>query len=116
MPLFNVVAPCVVDGLHYIHPTTQPIEVDAEAAAELVAAGALEPYPPVSPDTVSAETEQGGYVPPAELAARKPETDANKPQLVVWLLNNGSELSGPELDRLTKAELWERIDAHGEAD
>lgn len=45
MSLFNVVQPCVVNGLHYVHPTKQPIEVDDDQAAELVAAGSLEPYP-----------------------------------------------------------------------
>lgn len=45
MAWFNVVAPCVVDGLHYVRPTVQPIEVDDDAAVELLAEGAIEPYP-----------------------------------------------------------------------
>lgn len=44
MGWYQVLAPCVVDGLHYIHPTTQPIEVDDDRAAELVVSGALVPY------------------------------------------------------------------------
>jgi hypothetical protein len=39
--LYNVVKPCVVGDLHYARPTTQPIEVDDDVAAELVEAGSL---------------------------------------------------------------------------
>lgn len=46
MGYYNVVAPCVVDKLHYVRPTTQPIEIDDDTAAPLVEAGSLEPYPP----------------------------------------------------------------------
>lgn len=46
MGYFNVVQPCVVNGLHYIRPTVQPIEVDDDTAAPLVEAGSLEPYRP----------------------------------------------------------------------
>lgn len=45
MGLFNVVAPCVVNGLHYVRPTVQPIEVDDAVAGPLVGAGKLQPYP-----------------------------------------------------------------------
>lgn len=45
MGLYNVVKPCVVDNLHYVRPTTQPIEVDDTEAAELVGSGCLTPYP-----------------------------------------------------------------------
>lgn len=46
MGYYNVVKPCVVGKLHYARPTTQPIEVDEEVAAPLVADGSLEPYRP----------------------------------------------------------------------
>jgi len=41
---YNVIRECVVGKLHYAKPTVQPIEVDDETAAPLVAEGALEPY------------------------------------------------------------------------
>lgn len=46
MGYYNVVQPCVVGKLHHTRPTTQPIEVDDEAAAPLVQSGCLELYPP----------------------------------------------------------------------
>jgi hypothetical protein len=47
MGYYNVIRPNVVVGqLHYVHPTTQPIEVDDDVAAPLVEAGDLEPYGP----------------------------------------------------------------------
>lgn len=56
MSLFNVVQECVVNGLHYVHPTTQPIEVDDEQAAPLVESGCLAPYPArsVIPESIDA--------------------------------------------------------------
>jgi len=42
--LYNVVQPCCVNGLHYVNPTSQPIQVDDEQAASLVEAGSLTPY------------------------------------------------------------------------
>lgn len=44
MALYTVVKPCVVGLLHYTRPTTEPIEVDDDVAAELVEAGDLVPY------------------------------------------------------------------------
>ena len=44
MALYTVVKPCVVGLLHYTRPTTAPIEVDDDVAAELVEAGDLVPY------------------------------------------------------------------------
>lgn len=44
MGLYNVVSSCVVNGLHYIHPTVQPIEVGDDEAAPLVKAGSLTHY------------------------------------------------------------------------
>lgn len=45
MGLYNVVTPCVVEvagrRLHYVRPTTAPIEVDDAVAAPLVEAGKL---------------------------------------------------------------------------
>lgn len=46
MGFYNVVKPCVVGKLHYVRPTTAPIEVDHEVAAPLVESGSLEPYRP----------------------------------------------------------------------
>lgn len=46
MGYYNVVANCVVEGRHYVRPTTQPIEVDDSVAAELVESGCLTPYEP----------------------------------------------------------------------
>lgn len=127
MPLFNVVQPCAVNGLHYIHPTEQPIEIGEDVAADLLADGKIEPYPKpagffverIEPGAFKASFDHGRFIPPAVLASAKPETDDNKPRLVAWLLNNGTDLSGPELNRLTKAELWKLInpvDPDGEAD
>ena len=126
MGYYNVVQPCVVNGLHYIHPTEQPIEIGEDVAAELLADGKVEPYPKpagffveqLEPGAFAAAADRG-YIPPAVLASAKPETDDNKPRLVAWLLNNGTDWSGPELNRLTKAELWKLInpvDPDGEAD
>lgn len=44
MGLYNVIQPCFVNGLHYVNPTTQPIQVDDDEAGPLVEAGSLEPY------------------------------------------------------------------------
>lgn len=44
MGLYNVVRPCVVGLLHYVRPTAAPIEVDDDAAAELVESGSLVAY------------------------------------------------------------------------
>lgn len=44
MGLYNVIAPCLVNGLHYVNPTKQPIEVDDDQAKPLVESGSLEPY------------------------------------------------------------------------
>ena len=44
MGLYTVVRPCVVGLLHYVRPTTAPIEVDDDVAAPLVAAGSLVSY------------------------------------------------------------------------
>lgn len=44
MGYYNVVKPCVVGKLHYVRPTTAPIEVDDEVAAPLVESGDLAPY------------------------------------------------------------------------
>jgi hypothetical protein len=46
MGFYNVVKPCVVGQLHYVRPTTEPIEVDDDTAAPLVDSGCLEPYQP----------------------------------------------------------------------
>lgn len=46
MSLYNVVGTCVVNHLHYVRPTTEPIEVDDAEADPLVAEGKLEPYRP----------------------------------------------------------------------
>lgn len=57
MGLYNVVAPCVVNKLHYVRPTTQPIEVDDAEAGPLVEAGGLTPYRPGAPEDVHVEPE-----------------------------------------------------------
>lgn len=44
MGYYNVVKPCVVGKLHYVRPTTAPIEVDDDVAAPLVESGDLERY------------------------------------------------------------------------
>lgn len=46
MGFYNVVKPCVVGKLHYVRPTTAPIEVDDEVAAPLVESGDLTVYGP----------------------------------------------------------------------
>lgn len=43
MGLYNVVAPCVVNELHFTRRSTKPIQVDDKVAAPLVELGALEP-------------------------------------------------------------------------
>lgn len=48
MGFYNVVKPCVVGNLHYVRPTTAPIEVDDEVAAPLVESGELTVYGPLS--------------------------------------------------------------------
>jgi hypothetical protein len=106
---YNVIRECVVGKLHYARPTTQPIEIDDDVAAPLVEAGSLEPYL-----TGDVETER-----PAVDSAAKPETDDNKPRLVAWLLNNGCDLDEAELNRKTKTQLWDLINApvsDGQAD
>lgn len=113
MGYYNVVRPCVVGKLHYVSIPSQPIEVDDDVAAPLVESGDLVPYAPGSTSAPAKPEDAHGYLPPAVLAASKPETDDNKPRLVAWLLDNGTELSGPELNRLTKAELWDLINAAG---
>lgn len=50
MGLYNVVQPCVIvsggKAVHHVRPTSQPIEVDDEVAAELVESGQLKEYRP----------------------------------------------------------------------
>lgn len=45
MGYFTVLKPCVVGKLHYATVPSQPIEVDDDVAAPLVADGSLQLYP-----------------------------------------------------------------------
>lgn len=54
MGLYNVVTPCVVAKRHHVRPTTAPIEVADDLAAQLVESGCLEPYRPGGIKEVSA--------------------------------------------------------------
>lgn len=67
MGLYNVTGPCVVGKLHYVRPTTQPIEVDDAEAAELVESGALVPYAPEPPTQWSPFAQDGGVGRSAEV-------------------------------------------------
>lgn len=72
------------------------------------------------------ETDRGvGGSDPAEAAGDdeggRPASNANKATLIAWLVANavkedGSEYTADELDDLTKADLWDLINAVGDED
>ncbi|HNM85351.1 MAG TPA: hypothetical protein PKI77_12595 [Mycobacterium sp.] len=71
MGLYTVVKPCVVGLLHYVRPTTAPIEVDDDAAAELVESGSLVAYQSaVSEWDKAADAITESAAPPAEVVEK----------------------------------------------
>ncbi len=82
MGLYNVVRPCVVGLLHYVRPTAAPIEVDDDAAAELVESGSLVPYGAGVPTDHTGVAEgvnvdplpTGDFAPADEPVVEKPRT------------------------------------------
>lgn len=76
MGRYNVIEPCVVNGLHYARPTAQPIEVDDDKAAPLVEAGSLTPYQPGGIDSIKrTEPDLSGDV-AGPLLSEHPEVSA----------------------------------------
>lgn len=63
MGYYTVLTPCVVGKLHYASIPAQPIKADDAAAADLIASGALVPYPKPAP------------APPVEAAPESPVDD-----------------------------------------
>lgn len=79
MGYFNVIQPCVVNGLHYVHPTKQPIEVADADAAELLAGGKLEPYP-TSVDELATEAAATATEALAEAREKAEEPTTRRPR------------------------------------
>ena len=76
MSFYTVLAPCVVGQLHYAHVPNQPIDVDDDIAADLVAGGALAPYRPGQEaavvDTAADTDTEGEPETPARTRRRRP--------------------------------------------
>lgn len=45
MTLYNVIPPCIVNGMHYTRPSRRPVEASDAEAAPLVESGNLVPMP-----------------------------------------------------------------------
>lgn len=77
MGYYSVLVPCVVGRLHYATVPAQPITVDDEIAADLVASGVLAPYRPgqeaAIETAVDTDTDtEGGPETPARTRRRRP--------------------------------------------
>lgn len=86
MGLYNVVQPCVIvsggKAVHHVRPTSQPIDVDDEVAAELVESGQLERYAP-GEDGVLVAPASGlsiGLIDDPEVAMPEPEPESERPK------------------------------------
>ena len=76
MTYYNVIQPCVIAGKHYVRPTVQPIEVDDDVAAPLLADGAVTRY--LTSEAPVEKFEPGtflGVADPGEREDDEPPTD-----------------------------------------